>query len=262
MKPINIIYFLLCFLFLKCKDNIIDFNIEKIELSQAPCIPQLGKYLFYIKGNFNESPSVTNIITFYLDSSNFKAICYPLEKTSVSNDQLQCEINTYYYPLNEQNIFLPINPPIIEGYNFPNWKQILGENPGISNKIPEENIKCLPKELNSYNINFIKSQGCSNNKNIILMKGSWSDESKIIPQNFKIELSNKNIANCLTLYINQLQCEIDGYGKITFNDNYFKNGINIFKINKTELSVNIDKCDFSSFISLDKLSLLLIILLI
>ena len=204
MKLLNfIIYLYLNFLFSysKFKDEIIDFNFEKIEFSQVTCVPDLGTYLFYIKGNFSHSPSIKNLITFNLDSSKREVICHPLEKTSVTNEQLQCEINTCNYPINEENIFLPISPPKIEGYNFPNWKQILGEKPGLSNKIPEDNIKCLPKDLNSYNIFSIKSQGCSNKQNIISIDGKWSDESKIIPKKFEIELNNKINAICSSIKI-------------------------------------------------------------
>lgn len=258
----NLIFLSFLIPYLKCKDEIIDFNVEKIEISQVSCIPKLGTYLFYIIGEFSSSPNIKNVITFNFQSSNSKAICHPLEQTLVSKDQLQCEINICDYPINDENIFLPINPPKIDGYNFPNWNKVISKYPGESNKIPEDNIICKPMELNSYNIFSLKNEGCSNEKNIILIDGKWSDESQLLPGSFEMTLNNGNKANCETINLNQIQCEIDGYGDIKFNENYFKSGINVFKIEDSNETIKIDKCDLSTFIKLNKIILLLIMILL
>lgn len=245
----------------KCKDEIIEFYVEKIEISQVSCIPKLGTYLFYIIGEFSSSPNIKKLISLNFQSSNFKAICRPLEQTLVSKDQLQCEINVCDYPINDENIFLPINPPNTDGYEFPNWNKVISKFPGESNKIPEDNIICIPMELNSYNISSIKSEGCSNKKNIILIDGKWSDESQLLPKSFEIILNNGNQAKCETTNLKQIQCEIDGYGDIKFNEKYFKSGINVFKIEDSDKSISIDKCNLSSFIIFDKIILFLIMFL-
>ena len=117
-------------------------------------------------------------------------------------------------------------------------------------------------ELNSYNISSIKSEGCSNVKNIILIDGKWSDESQLLPGSFEMALNDGNKANCETINLKQIQCEIDGYGDIKFNEKYVKSGINVFKIEESYKSINLDKCNLSSFIFFDKIILLLIMFLI
>ena len=259
---ISLIYFLI--LYSNCKESNIEFKVDNISLPQLSCIPNLAKYLFYIKGEFSQTPSITNLISFNLEYTNLKVICYPLEKTLVSEDQLQCIINLCDYPINNENIFLPINPPTISGYAFPNWKESIGKTPGISNKITENSIKCTPKELNSYNIISIKSQGCSDKKNIILIEGKWADESKLIPEDFNIDikLENNNMAHCIYFNKNLIQCEIDGYGEIKLNEKYFQKGINVFKIEKFDSSINVINCNISTFIFMNKLLLFFILLLI
>ena len=148
-----------------CVEEDKEFKVEKIELSQVTCAQNLATYLFYIKGEFSQSPKITNIINLNLvNPPNSKAVCYPLEKTSVTSDQLQCSIDTVDFPINNENILLPITLPNAEGYKFPNWEEVIGGTPGTSNKIPEDNIKCVPKEMNSFDISSIKSQGCSKKK--------------------------------------------------------------------------------------------------
>jgi hypothetical protein len=258
---IIIFIFLSC---IKCKEEDISFLVENITLSQVSCLPNLGTYLFYIKGQFSQPPKITNIISFNLESPhNSKTTCYPLEKTSVSDDQLQCEINICDYPINKENITLPINPPTISGYTFPNWKELIGADPGISNIIPEYNIKCTPQEINSYKILSIKSEGCTNNKNIILIDGKWYNDSQLTPGQFKIKTSNNNIANCnYIISQKKIKCEIDGYGVIKFDEKYFKSGINIYKIEKSDYSINVDQCNFSFFLDFNKILLFLLAFII
>ena len=104
----------------------------------------------------------------------------------------------------------------------------------------------------------IESQGCSNNKNIILIDGKWSDESKVEPTNFNfiIQKANNKLGNCLYNNKNQIQCQVDGYGDISFNEKLFKNGVNVFKIEKSDISINIKNCNISSFLSLNKIFIL------
>ena len=254
IKNLIIISFIYNIIYSYCKESNIEFKVYNITIPQLSCIPNLGQYLFYIQGEFSQSPIVTNIISFNLENSNTKVFCYPLEKTIVSEDQLQCVIDILDYPINNEYLFLPINAPNSDGWTFPNWKEIIEKNPGTSNKITENKIICVPKELNSYNIVSITSQGCSNNQNIILIKGKWIEESKLIPEDFNINIKlGKNIMGyCIYNNNNQIQCKLDGYGEIKFGEKYFKNGINVFKIEKFDSSITVNNCNFSSFISINK----------
>jgi len=242
----------------------IEFKVEKIELPQARCAPNLATYLFYIKGEFSQSPNITNIITINLENPlNSKAICYPLEKTSVTSDQLQCLINTVEFPINNENILLPVTLPNVEGYKFPNWKEVIGGTPGASNKVPEDNIKCVPKEMNSYDISSIKSQGCSNKKNIILIEGKWEDETKLVPKEYDFTIkSNSNDLYCKYVNKNEVQCELDGFGEVKFDSQYFKNGVNVFKLEKSDISINVDQCNSSPFIFMNKIIVLFFLLML
>ena len=255
-----ILIFFIFISYSKCKEESISFQVKSIELSQVSCFPSLGTYLFYIKGEFSEPPEITSVISFNLESHpNLKVICYPLEKTSVTIDQLQCEINMCDYALNNENITLPVNPPNINGYNFINWKEFIGSNPGVSNKIPEDNITCIPKELNSY---IISSLECSDIKNNILIKGKWSDESNLIPSEFSIKIKNNNIANCKPTNQNDIKCEINGQREVKFDEKYFKSGINVYKIEKSDASIKVDQCNFSSFLIFSRIFIILVALLL
>jgi hypothetical protein len=104
-----------------CAEEDIEFKVEKIELPQVTCASNLATYLFYIKGEFNQPPIITNTITLNLENPpNSKTVCYPLEKTSLTSDLLQCSINTVEFPINNENILLPVTLQNAEGYRFPN----------------------------------------------------------------------------------------------------------------------------------------------
>lgn len=257
-----IIFINLLLSYIYCAEEDIEFKVEKIKLPQVTCAQNLATYLFYIKGEFSHSPIITNTITLNLENPpNSKAVCYPMEKTSVTSDQLQCSINTVEFPINNQNILLPVTLQNAEGYRFPNWKEVIGGTPGTSNKVPEDNIKCVPKELNSYDISSIKSQGCSNKKNIILIDGKWKDETKLVPKeyNFKIKTDNNDLF-CIYVNKNEIQCELDGFGEVKFDEQYFKNGVNVFKVEKNDISINVDQCNSSSFIFMNMMIMIFFLL--
>ena len=250
----------------QCKDEQIEFNIDKIEIPQASCIPNLGAYLFYLKGEFNKSPIITNDIAFNLESSNFKVICYPLEKTSITKDQFQCTIDICDTPINNQELFLPIIAPNTNEYIFPNWKEKIGSQPGITNKITTSSIRCIPNEINSFNITSFINQGCSDNKNIITIEGNWLDEDKILPSfplSVYIDLLNNKMIDCKNVKENIIQCNYDENGKVKLNDVFFKNGINVFKIKGNDISIDVKSCEpnSSSFI-LFKISTLFFLILL
>jgi hypothetical protein len=258
-----IIFIILLISYIYCAEEDIEFKVEKIELPQVTCAPNLATYLFYIKGEFSQSPKITNIIILYLENPpNSKAVCYPLEKTSVTSDQIQCTINTVEFPINNENILLPVTVQNTEGYRFPNWQEVIGGNPGTSNKVPEDNIKCVPKEMNSYDITSIKSQGCSNKKNIILIDGKWKDEIKLVPKEYDFKIkSNSNDLFCKYVNKNEVQCELDGFGEVKFDEQYFKNGVNVFKIEKNDISIKVDQCNSTSFIFMNMVIMLFFLLL-
>ena len=228
--------------FLSLEEDKIDIKIISISLPQVPCTPSLATYLFNINCNFSKVPLITQTITLSL-SSNIKSLCYPLESTEVSDSILQCEINIVDYPINNQNIFLPLEPPESDYYTFNNWKEIIAAQPDISNKISDKEISCLPKALNSFVINDYSNQGCINDNNYITLIGKWNDENILMGKKFEFDFE-KIKGQCLYYDINRIQCEIEGSGELFFeNDLYFKYGINPYKIDKSDKKYSIIDCN-------------------
>ena len=244
----------------KLSNELVNVSVKSVELPQASCIPSLSTFIYQIKVDFSKSPAIKNILSLDL-SSNIKSLCYPFENTSVTDSFFQCEINTVDFPIKNKKIFLPLKAPNSNFYNFIDWENTIGKTPDISNKISDKEINCIPKELNSYKINEIKSEGCVNDNNIISLKGQWENESIQIPENYKIILDKLN-GNCTIINPTWTQCEFKGYGKNLFSDDfYFKNGINTFMIQKMENSIDINDCNYNCFIFIRKIFLLLLLLL-
>ena len=224
------------------EDEKVDTAIISLELPQVSCIPNLSTFIFNINVEFSKSPLIKNILTINL-LSNIKAFCYPFEKTNVTGSFFQCKIDTVDYPIKNQILYLPLEAPISDYYNFLNWKEKIGTNPEISNRITEKEIDCLPKALNSFQIKEIKSEGCLNNKNIISLKGKWIHENTSIPENFEFNF-NKIKGKCHIISSNWIQCIIEGFGEFKFSDNYFfEYSINTFMIQKSEKLIYINDCN-------------------
>ena len=235
--------------------NKINIEINSISLPQASCIPNLSTFIYHLKANFSSKPYIKNTLLIDL-SPNIKSLCYPFEKTNVTDSFFQCEINLVDYQINYKKIYLPSKSPISEYYNFTNW-DIISEK-----AISDKEIKCLPLELNSYKTNEVKNEGCSNNKNIISLKGKWKDESKQIPKNFEVIFDNLK-GKCNIISLNLTQCDIEGKGNTLFSkDYYFKFGINTFMIQKLENAININECNNICFIYVRKIFLFLLLLLL
>ena len=245
----------------KIKNEKIDIKIKSIELPQLSCIPNLSSFIYHIKVEFSKSPDITKTINIILNSK-IKSICYPFENTTITDSFLQCKIDVVDYPIKNENLYLPLEAPNSDEYNFINWKEKMGEKPE-SNKISDKEIYCIPKELNSFKITETKNEGCSDNNNILSMKGEWNDENKLIPNNFEFSFDKmKGICNIIS--IKWIQCDIEGKGNIQFSDNfYFKYKINTFKIEKNEKIIEINDCiNLCLFIFYRKLFLCLLLLLL
>ena len=236
-------------------DEKINIEIISLSLPQASCIPNLSTFIYHIKVNFSSKPYIKSTLSIDL-SSNIKSLCYPFENTSVTDSFFQCEINIVDYPINNKKIYLPLKSPISDYYNIINWDKI------SSKPITEKEIKCIPLELNAYKIDEIKKEGCSNNKNIISLKGKWKDESKQIPKNFEVTFDNLK-GKCNIIYSNWTQCDIEGKGNTLFStDYYFKFGINTFMIQKIENTININDCNNVCFIYIRKIFIFVLLLLL
>ena len=224
-------------------------SIEKIDLGINPCSDNIGLYNYYIYFDINKEISYTEELTFDLTTSGeqiIKTTCTPHYSELIAF--FLCDINICVYPLDNVDIFFPLNPPISKKFGFKNWKNIIGASPGISNKI--SNVNCLPKEENTFTPTSIKSIGCKSNKNIFYIYGNWlyNDKDKLpFFWEFSLLLSNEqnSIANCEyqieaePIYI---ECQFEGQGIIKFNEVYTSGIFRIFKINGFSSDINTEFC--------------------
>jgi hypothetical protein len=223
-----------------------------VQLRFFPYYETRGEYDFYIYGDMNKDIEGWETITINLNTPSdqkIEATCKPYYNKLIQ--YFICQINICEYPLNNIDIYLPIEPPISEKYGFINWKNIIGESPGISNKISKSKVTCLPKELNTFIPSSIKSEGCENkNKNIFTIYGNWMyDKEDKKPFFWDINLlilnGNNKRAYCeYNSFKSNMKCEYEGYGIIKFEEAY-STFINIFKMNEFSSSVELKDCSLS-----------------
>ena len=225
------------------------FVVTKINQRNIACFSTIGSYDFYIEGQFFGK---TNILKkFYLQletssGSKITSMCTPFQ---FLGHRFQCSIEICRYPLNNDDIILPVETPQDSNYDFFNWKEIIGTSPGISNVI--SNVNCLPEESNVFVPSSIDVGKCSGNKNVFTINGSWSDKSEInLPilseyLNFELVLDNenKNIAECkFGNNFNEIKCEFKGHGDIRIKEQFFMGYLQVFKILEIDSLKNVEEC--------------------
>ena len=226
------------------------FIIIEIVIRTNPCQDSnFGKYTFYIDGTFNKEVNNSETLKIYLNTSNdqkIEATCTPFYFPNHQIHSFGCDIDIIEYPLDNTDIFLPIYAPNSIKYRFKNWEKIIGSNPGITNKISR--VTCLPKERNTFIPSSIKEEGCIFNKNIFKIFGKWKDTDEYkIPYSleFSLLIQNENtyIANCEQepnyLY---MKCIFEGSGTIKFDEFYFRDYIDIYKIESFSSTNQINEC--------------------
>ena len=244
-------------------------SIKYIQKYYEICYDTYGIYSFDIYVEMNKKIDTSENITINLDTSSDKIIqatCTPYYAKIIQS--FKCEINICVYPLNNIDIYLPINPPKSKKYGFKNWKEIIGNSPGISNKISK--VTCLPKEKNIFIPSSIKSEGCIDNKNVFSIYGKWvynEKDKKPFYLEFPLLILNENydIAYCEydLLESNSIKCELEGHGIIKFEETYTIGYFEIFKINKFSSSTKLEDCSIqNSTLNLSHHSLLFLIIFI
>ena len=223
-------------------------SINRLEIGYKPCSDTLGLYNFYIYVDVNKDIDYTEELTFDFTTSsneNIKTACTPHNFDYFGF--FLCDINICVYPLNNVDIIFPVDPPQSKKFWFKNWKKIIGGSPGISNKISK--VNCLPKEKNTFIPTSIKLEGCESKKNIFNIYGNWlyNDKDKIpLFWEFPLLLLNgeNSIAYCKyqSSYTISIKCELDGYGKIKFDEAYAVGLLEVFKINKFSSDIILNPC--------------------
>ena len=153
-----------------------------------------------------------------------------------------------YYPLEDEDIYLPLYPPEEKGYKFKNWENIIGVNPGESNVIKD--VTCLPKAENIFIPSSLKYEGCSNKKNIFKIYGEWEDNTDYkIPSIliFSLVLSKENydFSSCDYVTSNPIhfECEYNGFGNFTIEEQYFNGILSTYKIKKLDSPLQLEQCE-------------------
>ena len=187
------------------------------------------------------------------------------------------------YHLENEDIYLPLNPPTEKGYKFKNWKKIISSSPGDSNVIRD--VTCLPNAKNTFIPLSIESKGCSGKKNIFLIFGKWNDPyEKNIPTLLSfllvLEYENYTVASCdyETKEPIHMKCEFEGDGNYQIREQYFNGILASYKIGKEDSPIIFEKCSSetsdddddnnfylslsSFFLFFNKILIILIILLI
>ena len=233
----------------KCKDKI-SFRVTSLREPFTACLESTGEYIFYIDGIFSSENQLGKLIIYMESPSNAKVDCTPFASTSFSSATFQCYINVCINPLNSTTILVPRKPPTSTMYEFPNWEEFIGVNDGVSNLVKKD-VVCFPSAINTFIPSSLKSNGCFRNKNFFEIDGEWLDSTSYkIPNpnaTLKIEVSNDNneIAKCNlnASNIKIIQCKYDGFGEIKFRgEKYFKGVLNVYKLQKNDLSIKVNKC--------------------
>ena len=183
-----------------------------------------------------------------------KAMCTPFDKILSSNAYLQCSINICKYPLENVDIYLPVETPTQSGYIIKHWKNVIGQNPGSSNKI--ERVTCLPEVKNIFIPTLIEGIGCDNQYYKFKISGNWSNENNIPNDDFlllEIELflnnENEDIIVCEFKDDNKLNdmiCQYEGEGKIEIKEQYFEGFFEAFQINDVPSVIQAESCNTRS----------------
>ena len=252
------------------------FNVNSFKA--RPCTPSLGDIVIDINGEFSEEPDLLAKVNLEFTTSEgftIKSESSPFNGILTSEeDFLQCPIDiNLYYPLKEIDIFLQVDPPQESGYQFPNWKETIGSNPDVSNKISK--ITCLPKKYNTFNVNSIKNNGCSGNKNSFTIYGKWEDNDNLPSLDFDfqffLENNKKDLIDCeykkgTDSYY--MDCQFDGEGKIKVDEQYFVGFLFTYQFNTYDSGLKFESCNkgnhsnsywlyFNFFISLIPIILLI-----
>lgn len=227
------------------------FNVKSFHA--RTCTASLGDIIIEIDGVFSEAANLLDKVNLEFTTSEgftIKSECSPFDAIeSISEDLLQCPIDiSLYYPIKDIDVFIPVEPPQESGYEFPNWKEIIGSNPGVSNKISK--ITCLPIKENTFNVNSIKYNGCKGNKNSFTIYGTWENNANApllgFYFQFFLENNKKDLVDCdfnIESDSNYINCKFDGEGKIKVDQEYFMGYFSTYQFNTYDSGIKFESCN-------------------
>jgi hypothetical protein len=223
----------------------IKFTIEKIGNADNSCISDEGRYIFDLHGTFDQEFNTKDKIIVKLEYPDTEIECTPLSKSYYSEDSLKCEIDICQYPLDE-NVLLSPEGPKSDKFEFPNWSYFMNEIPGISNRLDSSYPYCYPSYKTTFIAEDIKSEGCDGNKNKFIVSGYWNNIEAVSKNEmqFNMPLNDQNgkKAICNFRKIEEVVCLFEGFGKIQFDDFYFKSVLSPYKFSSLGKSINVEEC--------------------
>ena len=257
------------------KEEIVDpntsnqiFTVKNIKSSWIYCFSSTLNYVIYIEGEFSKEIDILDKVYIELTTSKgnkIKAMCTPFDKFLSSEACLTCDINICKYPLENVDLYLPLEAPKQTGYIIKNWTNVVGKEPGVSNRI--SGVNCIPKIKNTFIPSSIEGIGCEDNYYKFKINGKWeSNDKSSLPNllsNIELFLNNENedIVNCDyngdSKTIN-FECQLDGKGEISIKEQYFEGIFEAFLLKDVPSSIIADSCsddenksNKSSFIDLN-----------
>jgi len=225
------------------------FTVKNIDVGWIACMKVTGSYVFDIEGDFSKEVNILDKVVIDLLSSEgkkIKAICTPFDKTKYIDAKLQCDIDICKYSLEGIDLYLPTSAPETDGYQFKDWKKIIGAEPGKSNVISD--VYCIPDIKNTFKIKNIENKGCFKEKIMFKIFGEWEDnnESKI-PTLLSFDLvigdNTDNIAECDLVNEDPIHfdCEYTN-NEIIINEQNFNGIFASYRITKYDEIIYIEKC--------------------
>ena len=227
-------------------------------VEEGLCLPDLGSISIKIYGTFSQNKIGPFDIEFITSEKEIiKSKCQTFEFNSLSNHYLNCEIDiALYYPLDDVDIYLPVNAPQIPGYKFVNWEEVIGLYPGTSNRFT---ISCLPYVNNIFNITSIVVNECIAGKRTFTIYGEWLEDKQynILESDFDFHFfmegysyQYRNLVYCkyYELSSNIIKCQFDGGYINIYGNTYFNSGFSIYEFfNDDYIKTYADFCIEFSF---------------
>lgn len=108
-------------------------------------------------------------------------------------------------------------------------------------------------EITTFYPESIKSNGCSGKYNVFVINGKWENETlkPLYSFSFNLKLENEQKDKAICDYnsnsIKELKCRFEGEGDIKFEEQYFLFDYlyGLYKIQKYDSSIHVNKCNYS-----------------
>ena len=243
-----------CFLILlQSSSESVEFTVEKLNKNSSPCSTSSGRYTFSIAGTFSGSTSYfTESFILDLDTSSgnkINAECRPIQTLGVY--EFSCIIDISKYPLNNVDILLPTKAPQVSQYTFKNWEQVIGAQPGTSNKIAA--VTCQPETEDTFTPSSIEIGDCTiDNKRKFNILGKWEINKYTLYRYRKFDLvldnANKDTATCSFPDSTKCECEFDGEAVFKIKEQNVNINRLSYKIKEFNSGKKLDDCDDDDFV--------------